>query len=338
VRKSIETWRRYTFFALWILTTAGLGWQVLQGQHTFDSQATLPALLAQFVCTAALLWWLPAPVLDDPPDKASIRQGWFVLVVVIAVGVLFPLRTLVGPPLLYALPVIAVIILAVLRPRISRREVLYALGLALVAGAAGLGAAWVAFPPIVWAVLQVALVLTGLLAGWSILRHTGLLQLGIGRSRFLMEGITSALRGFVQGMLIGMPWALGLVLLGASNAETWVRAWWQPIIAIQPGIAEEAWGRVLLVPLLFLALRRVARTRAAFTAAVVIIGYWFAYLHTPGGLDAVVSTLIVGTLYVLPVSYLCLRRDLETAIGFHFWLDFVKFAVAYLLNNGLWFS
>jgi len=338
VRKSIETWRRYTFFAFWILITAGLGWQVLQGQYTFDSRATLPALLAQFVCTAALLWWLSAPVLNDPPDQARTRRGWFVLVMIMAVGVLFPLRTLVGPPLLYALPVVAVIILAVLRPRIARREVLYALGLALVAGVAGLGAAWVAFPPIVWAVLQVALVLTGLLAGWSILRHTGLLQLGIGRSRFLMEGITSALRGFVQGMLIGMPWALGLILMGASNTETWVRAWWQPMVAIQPGIAEEAWGRVLLVPLLFLALRRVARTRAAFTASVVIIGYWFAYLHTPGGLDAVVSTLMIGTLYALPVSYICLRRDLETAIGFHFWLDLVKFAVAYLLNNGLWFS
>jgi len=25
--------------------------------------------------------------------------------------------------------------------------------------------------------------------------------------------------------------------------------------------------------------------------------------------------------------------DLETAIGFHFWLDFVKFAAAYLLNT-----
>jgi hypothetical protein len=338
MRKNTETWRRYTFFALWILTTAGFGWQVLQGQHTFDSQATLPALLALLVCTVALLWWLPRPAQDEPSDVARTRRGWFILIVVIAVGVLFPLRTLVGPPLLFSLPVLAVATLALLRPQIARREMLYALGLALVAGVAGLGAGWVSFPPIVWAVLQVLLVLTGFLAGWSILRDSGLLQVGIGRSRFLMEGTTSALRGFVQGMLIGMPWALSIVVLGGSNGENWVHAWWQPVVAIQPGIAEEAWGRVFLVPLLFLILRRVGRSRATFTAAVVIIGYWFAYLHTSGGLDAVVSTIIIGTLYVLPTSYLCLHRDLETAIGFHFWLDFVKFAAAYLLNKGLWLS
>jgi len=66
------------------------------------------------------------------------------------------------------------------------------------------------------------------------------------------------------------------------------------------------------------------------------MAYWFAYLHTPGGFEAAVSTVMIGTLFALPTSYLWLRRGLETAIGFHFWLDFVKFAAAYLLNHGLW--
>jgi hypothetical protein len=336
--KDVQTWRRYIFLAFWTLTTAGVAWLVLQGQHTFDSQATPAILLALFACTASLLWWLPSPALDNPSDIYRTRRGWFILVVIVAVGVLFSLRTLVGPPLLFSLPVIAVVVLAVLRPRVSRREVLYALALALIAGVAGLGAGWVTFPPALWAPLQVALVLTGLLAGWGILRQTGLLQLGIGGSRFLREGTTSALRAFVQGMLISMPWALSIVVLGGSNEDSWVTSWWQPVVAIQPGIAEEAWGRVFLVPFLFLILRRVGRTRVALTAAVVVMGYWFAYLHTPGGLSAVVSTVIIGTLYSLPISYLWLRRDLETAIGFHFWQDLVRYGAAYLLNSGLWFN
>lgn len=45
---------------------------------------------------------------------------------------------------------------------------------------------------------------------------------------------------------------------------------------------------------------------------------------------------MIGTLYGLPVSYLWLRRDLETAIGFHFWQDFVRFSFALLLNAGVW--
>jgi hypothetical protein len=254
----------------------------------------------------------------------------------LTVGVLFPLVTLIGPPLLFALPVLGLVMLALLRPRLSRQEVVYALLLAVVAGVAGLGAGWVTFSPLAWAALQVALVLTSLLAGWSILRHTGLLQAGIGRSLFLMEGLAPALRGFAQGILIGMPWALGLVVLGAANEESWVQTWWQPLVAIQPGIAEEAWGRMLLVPALFLVFRPMARARVALTTAVVIMAYWFAYLHTPGGFEAALNTVMIGTLFTIPISYLWLRRGLETAIGFHFWLDFVKFVAAYLLNQGFW--
>jgi hypothetical protein len=256
--------------------------------------------------------------------------------VAVVAGVLFALRTLVGPPLLFGLPVLGLVVLGLVRPRLSRQEVVYALLLALIAGVSGLGAGWVSFPPLTWAGLQVALVGSGLLAGWGLLRHTGLLQAGLGRSLFVTEGALPALRGFGRGILIAIPWALGMVVIGAATWEPWVQHWWQPLIAIQPGIAEEAWGRVLLVPLLFVIFSRVARVRTALTVAVVVLAYWFAYLHTPGGVEAIFSTLMTGTLFVLPVSYLWLRRGLETAIGFHFWLDFCKFVAAYVLNRGLW--
>jgi hypothetical protein len=337
LKRHSETWRRYVFFGVWALSTVGLAWQVLRGQHTFDS-ATLPALLALLICTVTLLWWLNRAVPDIPTQADHTRRGRLLLVVILAMGVLFPLRTLVGPPLLFALPVLGLVVLARWRSHLSRQEVWYALGLALVAGVAGLGAGWVTFSPLTWAGLQVALVWSGLLAGWSILRHTGLLQAGVGRSLWVMGGLAPAWRGFALGVLIAMPWALGLVVLGAANEESWVQSWWHPLTAIQPGIAEEAWGRVLLVPLLFLLLRPVARSRTALTVAVLVMAYWFAYLHTSGGLGEAISTVMIGTLFALPPSYLWLRRGLETAIGFHFWLDFVKFVAAYLLNHGLWLN
>jgi hypothetical protein len=309
---------------------------MLNGEYAFDSPYMWLNLLMLLICTIALLWWLSCPLRDGSSDGACTRWGRFILIVVIAICVLFALRTLVGPPLLFGLPVVAVAVLVSLRPKITRQETLYALGLSLVAGVAGLGAGWAPFHPIVWSILQVLLVSTGFLAGWAVLRHSGLLEQGIGYSRFLSEGTASALRGFLQGMLIGLPWALSIVVMGGSASETWVRHWWQPLSAINPGIAEEAWGRILPVPLLFLLLRRVSRPRKAFITSLVIVGYWFAYLHTSGGTDSLFSTIMIGTLYVLPVSYICLYQDLETAIGFHFWLDFVKFTAAYLLNTGLW--
>jgi hypothetical protein len=311
---------------------------LLERELTFDSPYMWLNLSLLLICTAALLCWVSRPLHDGASDVVRTKWGRFILLVAAVACVLFSLRTTVGPPLLFGFPVVAVAVLIPLRSKITRKETLYALGLSLIAGVTGLGAEWVSFPPVVWSILQVLLVSTGLLAGWATLRHTGLSEQGIGYSRFLSEGTASALRGFLQGTLISLPWALGLVVMGGSASATWVGHWWQPLLAINPGIAEEAWGRVLLVPLLFLLLRRVSCTRIAFTTALVIIGYWFAYLHTSGGIDGLFSTMMIGTLYILPVSYICLYRDLETAIGFHFWLDFVKYTVAYLLNTGLWLN
>jgi hypothetical protein len=255
---------------------------------------------------------------------------------------LVALATLVGPPLLFAIPVVGVLTLIVLQPRltqvssITRQALLYVLFLALVAGVAGLGAGWIEFmSPMAWAGLQLALVLTSLPAGWAILSYSKMNEVGV--SCYLRSGAGQALRSFGFGILLSLPWALGIVVLGGSDGENWVQYWWQPLVAIQPAIAEEAWGRVLLIPLLFLSLRRVARGRAALIAAMMVMAYWFAFLHTDRDLSisSLIQTLMMGTLYSLPITYLWLRRNLETAIGFHFWLDFVKFSFVYLLNIGL---
>jgi hypothetical protein len=311
-----------------------LTWLLRQYEPAFESRAGLAAMGLLLVCTLGLIWQLPNPIQDET-IKPTSRRLPFLLSILLICGVLFPLRTLVGPPLLFGLPVIAILVLIWLRVPISPRAAVYAAGLALVAGLAGLGAGWITdFPPLAWAVLNFFLTLTGLLTGWGILRRYDLDQFDVGHSCFLHKGAWAALKSFGIGLLLALPWAFGLVLVGSSLSETWLSAWWQPLIAIQPAIAEEAWGRMLIVPLLFVFLQRTARPRLAFAAALLIGAYWFAYLHTPGGLEAIPSMLLIGTLFTLPVSYLCLYRDLETAIGFHFWLDFVKFLYALLFVTG----
>jgi hypothetical protein len=323
--------RRNVFAGTWLAASLFFIWQLNRGVRSFDSPGAWLNLAALLLCAVALMWWIPNPVRNEPSDQPT-RKWRFAALILLAAVVLFPLRTLVGPALLFGLPVIAIVTLLLLRQPLNRGEVIYALCLALVAGLAGLGAGWITdFSPLGWAVLQVMLVLTGFLAGWGMLRTSGLAEQGVGKSLVLSAGAGRGAIGFLLGVLIAVPWSLANLSLGASASEDWVRAPWQPLLAIQPGIAEEAWGRLLLVPLLFLLFRGAARPRAAFTAALALAAYWFAYLHTPGGIEAIPSTLIIGTLYALPVSYLCLYRDLETAMGWHFWGDFVKFAFAFVL-------
>jgi len=330
--------KRNLFVVFWLLTTAVFGWFVVQGHQSFNSPTT-PFVLIGLLIGTALLWWLfPVPAIETSESSPKKRRGLYILAAVIVVVALFLARTLVGPPLLFTWPILAFIILAYLKPTLDRREVVYATVLALITGIAGLGAQWVwdDFSPIAWALLQVGLVLTGLLAGWAMLRHTGLWQAGIGHSQFLDNCLVPAFIHFGQGVLMAMPWALGLILIGGAASSGWVQSWWQPFLAINPGIAEEVWGRIFAVPVLFWLFSRFMNRRRAYLGAMLIMNYWFAYLHTPGGFDAILSTLMIGTLYGLPHSVLCLHHDLETAVGFHFWIDFVKFGSAMLLNMGLW--
>lgn len=114
-------------------------------------------------------------------------------------------------------------------------------------------------------------------------------------------------------------------------------SWWQTLVALQPAIAEEAWGRVFPLSVLTLLLLRGASIRAAWISALVVGIYWFANLHNfflhVGGLTPVFSAIMAGTLFMVPLTYVWLRRGQEAAIGFHFMMDFGKFLAALLINT-----
>lgn len=326
--------RKNLFFVLWAIASIFFGWQLRQPPYSFDSRWTVFNLIVMLLCTIALLAWIQNPL---PRESAGggAGKGRFALLILVSTGGLFLIPLNAVRAFLFVLPLIAVAVLLLLKSPIDRQEVLYASALALLAGITGLGAGWISWiTPAAWGLLQFLLVLTGLLAGWAILHHTGLRQGRVGISRFLSNGTTAALKAFITGILISLPWAFLNVLSGGANQETWVEEWWQPVIAIQPGISEEAWARIFLVPLIFLLFRLAGRPRPAFTAALYVIAYWFAYVHTQGGWEGIPSAVIIGTLFSLPISYLCFYRDLETAIGWHFAVDFIKFLFAYLLFSG----
>jgi hypothetical protein len=322
-------------FSLMILTgliSIGLlAWLLARYPIEFSSPAAAPTLAVLLVDTGMLLFLVRNPI-PAPISARPARTGRLVLLILACGLVFFTLPVFFKGQILYAFPPIAILSLVLLKQRISRRELIFSGGLALVAGTAGLANGGLkAFTPLAWATLQVFLILTGLLCGWKVLAAYGLNKFGVGRSRLLDAGPSAAIRGFGIGALLAIPWALGNIVLGSYANDTWVRAWWQPFVAIQPGIAEEAWGRLLVIPLLYLVFRLAAQPRTAFAIALLFGAYWFAYLHTPMGLAGFTGTILTGTLYGLPVAYLCLYRDLETAIGWHFAVDFVRFLTAYII-------
>ena len=326
----------YAFYFVWFLANIVLGWLFVAGQHSFTENGMWIAFLVLIPCNILLVSLIRNPMPEDQNGQKVSKVKLAILITGVVLAAIL-LLSLLGKFIVLLFPVIAVFILTLQKQRMDKREWMYASFLALVAGLAGLGAEWITFvTPFQWGLLQVPLTLFGFLAGWGLLRQSGLLQQGVGVSRYLTEGGFPAVRSFLFGILLGTPWALANLVMGSaeSNRAAWVHSWWQPLIALNPGIAEEAWGRLLLVPLMFLLFRRVSPNRTAFSTSLILMAYLFAFLHTSGdGMSMLVSTIIIGSLFVLPVSVVCLYKDLETAIGFHFWMDFLKYVFALFLFN-----
>jgi hypothetical protein len=297
---------------------------------------TLPALALGLPLVVVLVWALPGPTFAGQPLDVTWRR-YLPLIFGVALALL-ALQAATAQPWQFLLAYIALeaAVSWLCRASISGREVAYAAGLAFVAGVAGLGsgrnAAYMPLPA--WGLLNVGLTFFGCLAGWALMRRVGLLQQGMGEVWLLSHGPRRALRAVLEGILLALPFAIAGVALGTAATETWVRSWWQTLVALQPGIAEEAWARVFLLPALMYVLLRGGSPRAAWLGAVAVGVYWFLNLHNNylqvGGLAALVSTLVAGTLFGLPLTYVWLRRGFEAAVGFHFAMDFGKFVAALL--------
>ena len=326
----------FAFAAAWLSATVVLAWLLAVGPVPFAIDSVWIATLALIPCIGILACLIQSPIVDEPVGHKTQKGKLSGLIVVVAIVLLF-LQAVAGKYILFLLPLVAAGTLCLSKQQVERREWFYAAVLALIAGVSGLGAAWISFiTPMQWGFLQVPLTLLSLLSGWNMLRRSGLLRQGIGRSRFLTAGMRPAVHSFLLGILLGTPWALANIVMGSAQGgrSAWVESWWQPLIALQPAIAEESWGRLLLVPLAFLLFRRVSPNRTAFSTALIVMAYWFASLPASGNVVSVLSsTLVVGSLYVLPITIVCLYLDLETAIGFHFWMDFLKFTAALLLYD-----
>jgi hypothetical protein len=321
------------FGASWLCAIVILGWQVGWSERTSNLLLQWPTFILLILNTLVLLWWIGNPIPRHIPIKGKpVNQMIGVFLIFLAACFLFLTPLLIGAQLLWFIPPLSIVVILILRKPVDRNEIRYALILSLVSAITAIWAGWItAFTPLLWSILQFVTVFTCCFAGWRLLAHSGLRLWGVGSSCVLSRNVIFAFRQFIVGAIIAIPWALGIVALSGARMETWVTSWWHPLIAIQPAISEEAWGRLLLVPLFYYLTRNIFPPRKAITLSLVIVGYWFAFLHTVGSPGAFVNTVFTGTIYVLPVSYLCLYRDLETAIGFHFCIDFVKYVAAYLL-------
>jgi len=99
--------------------------------------------------------------------------------------------------------------------------------------------------------------------------------------------------------------------------------WWEPLCALQPGIAEEVWLCLFLTTLCYALLRPMTnvRPRRAVVAAVLIgaLTHFLAHVPTaaiPG--SAGVMILVAGLLHGVPMAILPSKYELILGRGLSF--------------------
>lgn len=317
---------------LWVIATVGLGVPL------FSSRGNqILGTLAGIAYIAALIWHLlrggqPAADLPDPAPIVLPRFGFrgMLWVIILSLGLLFASGIVLRPwtILVVASALIALGIIVVWRRRLSVRMIV----LGLIAGlVSGLGTGCM-MPGNPFAVLYILVTTTLLFVGGALLLdHTGL-----ARVRLLEGKYASGLGSFLWACVLALPPALLNILGGAQASDTWVDSRWKPLCALTPGIAEETWARLFLTTLCYALLRPTTndRPQRAVVAAVLVGALTHGLVHLPTAAailsPAVFGTLLAGLVYGVPMALLFIKRDLECAVGYHFFVDFVRFLAALL--------
>jgi hypothetical protein len=166
------------------------------------------------------------------------------------------------------------------------------------------------------------------LGGLVIMRWGGPVQVRLARGEW-----RRALVGLAIGAAIGLPLAV-LNLYANSWTQGRPFVWQNPLAAaldaLQPALFEEVIYRLALLGLLWLALRKTWPGRAAawLAGGLAMLVHSFSHmsdLFVTQPLLALGMGAAMALLWGLPELILALRRDLESAVGFHWIQDAARF-------------
>jgi hypothetical protein len=158
---------------------------------------------------------------------------------------------------------------------------------------------------------------------------------GLGRMHSVDGDWGKAATGFLGGCLLALPAAMLNVSFSAHAGDTWVNQVWEPAFALVPGIAEETWARLFMLTSIYAMLLPKSRHRPAraLLTAVLIAALVHALSHLPAAMvfsPAALQAGISAVLFGVPMGLIFARFGFEAAVGYHFFIDFVRFAVALL--------
>ncbi|MCD1295090.1 hypothetical protein CUJ83_08775 [Methanocella sp. CWC-04] len=144
-----------------------------------------------------------------------------------------------------------------------------------------------------------------------------------------------ALKGFLFGALIGIPIAImNVLMIICVNGDTAAvqNIFYQALQALRPGIMEEVAYRLIFFAISLTVLLKYLPKNVAVLSSIFMAAAFHAAIHVPelfaqNIVAAMVMTIVMSVLFGLPMAILAYKKDIETAIGFHWVIDALRFSL-----------
>lgn len=323
-------------FSLWVMSSL---FMILGLMRDIAPVKIIGAILG-IAYTLVMVWWLiqSKPKINDfLPHESPVKflpNSRMMLVFIIILTLIFMALTSIllkdgWLMLLMSMP-LSLLIIILWRKHINKRFILVSLGVLIV----------LAFvEQILGADMSSGLILPlgaalMFLAGVILLDDSKLSQIHFLKGEYLSSG-----KSFLLGCLLAVPASLiniiSIQLSAPSEFDRLFDRWWEPLYAFQPGILEEIWARLLLTTLIYTFLRPIKRLHSSNSViwAIIIAAFIHAMAHYPGSVTNPLEVIFITVIYGIPLGFLFVKRDLEHAIAYHFFIDLIRFSMYYVWNS-----
>lgn len=153
--------------------------------------------------------------------------------------------------------------------------------------------------------------------------------------KFAKGNAPGALKSIATGVLLGIPFAIVNVLIYVfvyGDAITIQNVIYECIIALQPGVLEEVAYRLLLMSVSLVVMLRYLPGKVAVISAIAMAVVFHAAVHVPDMIAsqpvvALLTIVVMSLVFGLPMALLAYKKDIESAMGFHWVIDAVRFSL-----------
>lgn len=152
----------------------------------------------------------------------------------------------------------------------------------------------------------------------------------------LQNGTANVILSILFGIMVAIPFAVinNLFFYFNSGHVTFRDGFVSALLALSPGISEEIIFRYFVVALCSQWLQNESKQRLGFFAAVLLAVVPHSLNHLPDLFitnPATALFMLAATclLFGLPMAVLQVKKNLESAIAFHWFIDFARFLFGY---------